>query len=621
MTPTPASPKRRPLLKGLILGVALVALVPLIDLLFSPSPDNTGNRSSPSGPFEQLEVSPARLTNQQSTSQLEVVRGGLLSGQRAAAGLEAILRLHVYLALRDVYPSRIQLDWTPATAPAARRPLIADRCKPKLSTGQLLDSGAHPDPLERRTDPGRDQRLFFLISTPSGGRSVEAILCNRRGAQRAQVFSLTPGKEGNLIREVATWAAAITGVTNPGPMADGWARDPVPSRPGLSRYGDVLVGSTGSSDKAELLLDEASAVVPEAAWLLGQLGNPLDSLAHLRRARLNRPGFTAAIEDRAALLLREDQRQAALRELSLLPLSDTTGALLRPVRTLLASQLVADGQPLGALAVLNTLTQEEREHPGAARLSALANLALARDEDAADQVEIWLAAQPNSGAALVAAGRLRAAAGRWPQAQSAWQQAVISHPGFRPQALLGWAGAAFDRQDLETLETTLTAVESGDSDTPLGPFGLELRAYLAARGARWSEALHIYDRLVESGAGSKAILQNRCHVALTSGQTDQAEGRCAGLTPAPLEGALASSAFDSRRPGDLPGYPRDTTAAALHALRTGPADPAVSITALHSLGPNASAEVREDLLARWRVAVGAGHAVPAGVFTPRGPNR
>ena len=605
----------------MILGVALVALVPLSDLLFSPSPDNTGNRSLPSDAFEQVEVAPSLLGGRKTASRLEVLRGGLLSSQRNAAGLEAMLRLHVYLALRDVYPSSLQLDWTPATSPAARLPLITDRCKAGPSTEHLLDSGAHPDPLDRQTNPGRDQRLFFLIGASSGGRSIEAILCNRRGAQRAQVFSLSPGQEGQLIREIATWAAAITGTTEPGALADRWARDPVIGRPGLSRYGDVLVGSTGSADKANLLLDEASSVIPEAAWLLGHLGNPLDSLAHLRRARLNRPDFTAAIEDRAALLLREDQREAALRELSLLPLSEQTEGALRPVRTLLASQLVADGQPRGALAVLNTLTKRERDQPEAARLGALANLALARDDDAADQVELWLAAQPKSGAALVAAGRLRAAAGRWPQAQAAWRQAVLGHPALRPQALRDWAAAALDRQDSSTLEKTLSAVESGASDTPLGPFGLEVRAYLAARGARWSEALHIYDRLVEGGSSSPAILQNRCHVALTSGQTDQAEGRCAGLTPAPLEGALASSAFDSRRPGHLPGYPRDTGAAALHALRTGPADPAVSITALHSLGPSSSAEVREDLLARWRVAVGAGPPVPEGVFTPPGPGR
>jgi len=603
------------------LGIALVGLVPLSDLLFSPSPDNTGNRSLPEKAFQPMEASSPRLADHQTTSRLELVRGGLLSGQRAAAGLEAVLRLHVYLALRDVYPSRTQLDWSPANYPSTRERLITDRCQFEDSAGRLLASGAHPDPLERPTDPGRDQRLFFLVGGDSGGRSVEAVLCNRRGAQRAQIFSMAPGEEGGLIREIATWSAAITGIDDPGPLAAGWARDPVPSRPGLSRYGDVLVGSTGSSAKADLLLDEASSVVPEAAWLLGQLGDPLDSLAHLRRARLNRPNFTAAIEDRAALLLREDRREAALRELSLLPLNDATEGLQRPVRTLLASQLVSDGQPLGALAVLNTLTEEERALPGAARLGALANLALARDEDAADQVEIWLGTQPNSGPALVAAGRLRAAAGRWPQAQSAWQQAVLSHPSLRPKALLDWAAAALDREDLKTLEATLAEVESGGSDTPLGPFGLELHAYLAARGARWSEALHVYDRLVESGVSSKAILQNRCHVALTSGQTDQAKGRCAGLTPASLEGALASSAFDSRRPGELPGYPRDTTAAAIHALRTGPADPAVSITALHSLGYSSSPEVREDLLARWRVAVGAGPPVPEGVFTPPGPDR
>jgi tetratricopeptide (TPR) repeat protein len=545
----------------------------------------------------------------------------VVAAARQPAGLEAILRLHLYLALRDVYPSSLQLDWGPAGNSDDRAGLLAQRCDFTRAGGRLLASGSQPDPLDRPIDPGRDLRLFVLVGGPPTALQIEAILCNRRGARRGQVLSLTSGKEGEVISELATWAAAVTGAEDPGPLAASWARDPVPGRPGLSRYGDVLVGSTGSAHKADLLLDEASAVVPEAAWLLSQLGNPRDSLAHLRRARLGRPDFTAAIEDRAALLFREDRQKAGLRELSLLPIAGSAPPSARPVRMLLASGLVDGGQSAAALAVLETLYDRERQGPSAARLGALANLALARDQPAAAQVEIWLAAQPRSGKALVAAGRLRAAAGHWELAQDAWERAVLDHPSLRTGALGDWAAAALDRRDITRLESTLAAAASGESDTGLDPFGLELQAYLAARGGRWSEALRIYDRLVLDGATSAAILQNRCHVALTSGQTDQAAGRCAGLTPAPLEGALASSAFDSRRPGALPGYPKDTEKAALHARRTAPADPAVSITALYSLGPQATPPEREDLLARWRVAVGPEHKVPEGIFMPRGPSR
>lgn len=601
--------------------MALVALVPLSDLFFSSGEDEAGNRSFPEDAFERLPVTSPLPADRQTTSRLWVVPGGMVAAARQAAGLEAILRLHVYLALRDVYPASLQLDWGPAGNSAGRVALLARRCDFTRPGGRLLASGSQPDPLDRPIDPGRDLRLFVLVDGSPAAFQVEAILCNRRGAQRAQVFSLAPGREGEVIAELATWAAAVTGSDDPGPAAASWARDPVPGRPGLSRYGDVLVGSTGDRHKADLLLDEASAVVPEAAWLLAQLGNPRDSLAHLRRARLGRADFTAAIEDRAGLLFGEDRQQAGLRELSLLPIGGAASRSARPVRTLLASALVGSGQSAAALAVLDSLDEPERQRPSAARLGALANLALARDKPAAAQVEVWLAAQPRSGAALVAAGRLRAAAGHWQLAQAAWERAVLDHPSLRAVALRDWAAAALDRRDLTSLESTLAAAAGGESDTGLGPFGLELQAYLAARGGRWSEALAIYDHLVRDGAASTAILQNRCHVALTSGQTDEAAGRCGGLTPAPLEGALASSAFDSRRPGALPGYPQDTEKAALHALRTAPADPAVSITALHSLGHQATPPEREDLLARWRVAVGPGHKVPEGIFMPKGPGR
>jgi tetratricopeptide (TPR) repeat protein len=618
-TRPPSSTRLR--LAGLFLGIALVALIPLANLFFDPPPDTAGNRSFDAGNFERLPEGLAHPDTDPQTSRLQVIGGGLLSDYRQSAGLEAVLRLHIYLALRDVYPAALELDWSPAGRAQSRDALIAQRCNFEQARSRLLPSGAPPDPLGRTVDPGRDQRLFVLVSGRPAALQVEAVLCNRRGAQRAQVISVEPGKEGATVRELATWAGAVTGAADPGSLADGWARPPAPGRPGLSRYGEVLVGSTGATGHVEKLLDEASEEVPEAAWLLAHLGSPRDSLVHLRRARLGRPSFTAAIEDRAALLLAEGQRDSALRELSLLTLTTDSRSYARPVRSLIASQMVELERPLAALAVIETMKEDDRGRASVARIAALANLALARDGAAAEAVEIWLAAQPRSGEALAAAGRLRAAVDRWPSAEAAWEQAVLGHPALRDATLRDWAQAALDRHDIARLDKALAAIDREEPGIGSSTFALELQAYLAARGGRFREAMRIYDRLVEADQASMPARQNRCHVAVLSGQADQAAGRCAGLTPAPLEGALASSAFDSRRPGRLPGYPLDTTVAALFAVRTAPRDAAVSVTALHSLGPNASPAQREELLARWRLAVGAGIEVPENVFAPPGPKR
>ena len=614
------APRRRRKLWGLVLGVALVGLVPLTDLLWTPSTDTSGNRRVPEAAFEQLPNRAAHPDGHPATSRLQVVAGARLSEGRRATGVEAIVRLHVYLALRDVYPAALGLDWSPAGTPSNRSEGIAERCDFKKPPRRVLNSGGQPDPLNRTIDPAKDERLFFLLSGPPSNLQVEALVCNRRGARRAQVMALQSGSEGEVIRELATWAAAVTGSAEPGGLAESWTPDLVSSRPGMSRYGEVLVGSTGTGGAVENLLEEASEVLPEAAWLLAQLGTPRDALAHLRRARLQRVSFTAAIEDRAILLLSEDQLNAALRELSLLTLETDTRTHPRPVRELVAARLLAMERPRAALAVIESLDPANRQRPGAARISALANLGLQRDQDAADQVELWLAAQPRSGDALVAAGRLRAAANRWDGAQAAWRQAVMDNPDLRSEALRDWAEAALDRQDTAALEATLAAVGQGEASTQLNPFGLELQAYLAARQGDFVAALDIYDDLASRNLATKSVLQNRCQVALPAGQEAQATERCAGLKPADLEGALASSAFDSRRPGLLPGYRLDTSKAALFARKKAPHESAVSVTALHSLGPSADPEFREELLARWRIAVGAGVEVPPDVFAAPGPN-
>ena len=600
-----------------VLGaVAVVVTLPVADLFWGDPADQASDRLSSIEPTESDRKSAPHPDTQKKTGRLQVLPGALVDSSRTAAGIEATFRLHTYLALRDVYRASIGLDWSPAAPRLSRSEVIQRRCDFGAEPSAILDSGTLPDPLGRTVDAMNDHRLFFVVGGSESALQVEAVLCNRQGSQKIQIARVQAGTEGQAVRELATWAAAITDSAEPGPLADSWSSTLDLGQPGLGRYGELLVGSTGNTSSAHSILVEASHVLPEASWLLAQLGPERDALVHLRNARLKRSGFTAAIEDRAVLLLSEGQTESALRELSLLELTADSRTYPRPVRTLVAAKMIDIGRPMAALHVTESLLPKQQLQPSAARIAALANLELARDHSAADQVEIWLSAQPQSGDALLAAGRLRAAADNWTGAGDAWTQLVLKHPRLRDEGLRDWTEVALDRGDTAQLQEVLNELEGPTSTTRLSSFGLELKAYLAALSGRQSEALAIYDRLAARDQPTASTMQNRCQVALEAGEEDQAQGRCAGLRPADLEGALSSTAFDSRRPGLLPGYQLDTTKAALFARKRAPRSRDVAITALHSLSPTAPPELREELLARWRIAVGRGLAVPAGIDSP-----
>ena len=597
---------------GLAAGLCFVALFPIYGALhdslqLEPLPEH-----GPSDFIAAERPDPPNFAEQPAAS-LVFMAGRAKAGQESMGGLEAVLRLHSYLGLRDIFRGQLRLDWSPVSDAVSASQHLDQACDFTKTAGTLLATGAHPDPLGRETRASDDNRLVLLLERRPGGAQLEAVLCDRTGARRPQVFELRDGSEGETLREVVSWAAAQTGAPEAGDFMRTWGQAPISGRAGLSRYGDVLRATMEGESHVLSMLDEAAEEVAEAAWLLAQLGPKSDALAHLRRARLGRPEFSAALEDSAVLLGRSGQLETMLRELSLLPLTGEEQAT-RDVRALVAGRLLEEGHAGAARAILEELPGKSRALAHNARLLTLTSLKLERDQEVQQQVEIWLQAQPNEPEALAAAGRVRAAAGRWDEAQDAWEVVVDKAPDLRGETVSRWAQEALLRQDTARLLRVLE-----ERDPGLRPDTREVFAYLLARNEDWAHALSQYDRLSELPAPTPSSLQTRCLVALISGQEDRASGRCVGLSPTALEGALARTAFDSRRPGLIPGYRIDSTRPAKYALRVAPRDPAVAITALLSLGPDLDEGDREHLAARWRVAVGAGVEIPDDASHRPGP--
>ena len=601
-----------PWVLGLAAGLCLAALVPIYGALHESLQLKSQAQHVPTE-FIPTERPPPPSVAEQPAASLVLMAGRAETGQDSTLGLEAILRLHSYLGLRDIFRGKLALDWSPGSGTASASQHLDRACDFTKPADAPLATGAHPDPLGRETSSSEDNRLVLLLEGRPEGGQLEAVLCDRTGARRPQVFELRSGAEGETLREVVSWAAAQTGASEPGDLMRTWERSPVSGRAGTRRYGSVLRGTMVGEQGALTMLDEASAEVPEAAWLLAQLGPETDALAHLRRARLGRPEFSAALEDSAVLLGRSGQVEAMLLELSLLRIKDE-GQAARDVRALVAGRLLQEGHAGAASAILQELPGKTRALAHNARLLTLTSLKLERDQDVQKQVEIWLQAQPNEPEALAAAGRVRAAAGRWVEAQDAWQRVVEKAPHLRGETISRWAQEALLRQDTNRLMTVLE-----ERDPELRPDTREIFAYLLARREAWTRSLAQYDRLSELPTPTTSSLQTRCLVALISGQEDRASGRCVGLSPTALEGVLARTAFDSRRPGAVPGYRIDSTRPAKYALRVAPRDPAVAITALLSLGPDLDEDARESLAARWRVAVGAGVEFPDDATRRPGP--
>ncbi len=639
---SPTTKREGRFLIGFLLGCALALAIGLVGGFATqpqPPPSDDGAsavralRVYPSG--RQLST-PAEL---EEPVRVRFLNGIVGEGGSRAEGLEAILRLHGYLALRDVHAGPAELLWAPAVH-------VLGEVEPDALCGvglespdafepsSLLVSGSRPDPLGRPFGGGDDLRVRMRVTMRDGREQVEAWVCAVQGARRTEVFVSRPGAEGTLLRELGTWLALTVGTPDPGEFPASWARDPAPRGPALSTYGGLLIESMRTDDlsgrRGTASLAEATLIVPEAAWLAAWRPHPPAAPADLlRRAATLRVGFTAALEDLAAVRFAAGEVDLGLAALArLAPERERR----RPVELLVAASLVEDGRPADALAVLQELPPTWRATTAAARLHALARLDLDDAAVATRWTGAWVEADRESAEALVVHARALRDDGRRGAAGQAWRKAAKMDVRWRRAAIREWAAVAAADGDEADVVVFLDELEETDG-VALEPALVELRGWAALRAGDPVRAMEEYGALLaatppaEAAGGGEADDRRdrdrdpdrarwrlaRCVAAMSAGQAGDGVETCVDLDVPGLRGAQLAAAVASRSTGLLPGWRKDPKEDVEAALVAGPRDPEVAVAALHALGArdDVTTAQQQAILARWRVAAGPDIPAPA----------
>jgi len=404
---------------GFLLGCALTLVAGAV-VGFATRTSSAGDGAESAARSLQVYPSGRRLSTPAELDDPVRVRflpGIVGEGGSRGEGLEAILRLHGFLAVRDVHAGPAELLWQPASylLGEVEADVLCGTALEQSGDDDFLRSGHRPDPLGRPLVPARDLRVRLRVSVRGEREQVEAWVCALHGSRRTEVFVGTSGAEGLLLRELGTWLASTLGTRDPGAFPEAWARDPAPRGPAISTYGGLLVESMRSTDLTSrrgsaTSLAEATMIVPEAAWLAASRPNPPgDRTELLRRAATLRVGFTAALEDLAATWFEDGRPDLALAALARLAPEETRR---RPVELLVATWLLERGDATDALAVLQEMPAAWRTTSAAARLHALARLAVEQPDQATRWTAAWVEADPDSAEALVLDGYALERAGR-----------------------------------------------------------------------------------------------------------------------------------------------------------------------------------------------------------------
>lgn len=606
---------------GFLLGCgAALCLGTVLSLATRPSAARSGAAGAP----RVLQVYPSgrqlgTAVPLDEPSRLRFLPGVAGEGSRAD-GLEAILRLHTYLAMRDVHGGPVELLWRPAVAWEEDEEVLRDVCAPPAAlnpgepeAGWLL-TGVRRDPLGRELDPERDFGVLLRAESDDGELRVDAVACTASGSKRSEVFVAGSGGEGVILRELCSWLAAIVGVADPGEFEDHWGREPAPRGPALSTYGELLARSLDPGGESPRLpdrppdstLEEATSIVPEAAWLAAALAaDPAERRRLLRRAVALRVGFTAALEDLTWEQLADGRPELATATLARLSDDD---ARLRPVELHMAAGLLAGGRPGDCRTLLAGLPRRWRATTATARLHALALVRLGNPAEAVRWASSWADGDPESAEALVVLGRALAAADRLDEAGVAWRRAARLDSRWRRQAVSAWLAAALEVGRAAEVRGFLDELEKDGG--LLTPEVREVRAYAALRAGDPVAALGDYQVLSELRPDVPRLGLNRCISALLAGRQDPAE-HCHEQARTRLEELQLRTAAESREV-ILPGVPRDTRREVRALAELAPANPEVAQAVMLVFGTsrNSSREERQLALARWRVAVGAGVIAP-----------
>lgn len=528
-----------------------------------------------------------------------VLPGILLDDATRTASLEATLRLHLWLALRDVHPSGPALDWGHAAAPTANRDAIAAaRCDP--SDVSLERPLGHDDPplLGGELRARRQLRLYLHVGAEPEEFTVEVRICPPGSRGTTQVFTAPGGREGPVLREMLAWLAPQLELLDVEPWFETWSQPLAPDLGVLRSYGAALTESMDGPIPDRLL--EAARLIPEAGWLAAALApRGAGQRELLEQAASLRPGFTAALEDLAWSWVEADR--ADLGRLALDRLRRTAH---RPSGLLLAHRLLEADRPGAALLLLEDLPPEWSGTTAARRLEALARLGMGDAVAARGAAAAWALADPSAAEAWLIQGDALAVLDEPVGARHAYEQA-LGHPSrLRARTLERWASLLLRApQPAAVLE--VLAAEDDEELVLSSPALLELRAW-----SWWlaGDARRASDDAIRLGAldpGTPRHRRNACVFGLAAGVTDAPPQDCGREVFPDVFGTVMEATWLSRRPLRTPHEGGLLDRRVEEAITAAPLDPAAAGAAVRVLGPRAEEEEAEALQARFRVAVGA----------------
>lgn len=535
-----------------------------------------------------------------------VLQGTLRQDTPRTRALESLIRLHLWLALRDVHPTGPTLSWQPATtAPASDDP-VARLCLPSTVSAERTLGRDDPPLLGRGLRDRGQRRVFVVADTEIGLARYVVHVCAPGSRGSSQVFVSEVGREGPAIREIMAWLTGVLGSPEVEPWFSTWSRPLAPDVVSLRAFGETLAASMEDGGAQTDALVEAASLLPEAAWVASALSEQdLDRRRLLERAASLRPGFTAALEDLAWEWTRASRPDLALLTLSRLRAPER----VRPSELLLAARMLEDGAHTDAAGLIDRLPPRWRGTTAARRLEALAHLGVGAPARAQAAARRWTDADPEAAEGWLLRGAAAQLLDDPIAAEDAYRQALAEPSRLRAEILTRWAALLLDRARPEEVVEALTG---DDSELPeRTPPLLALRAWAhwmsgdAARAAEDTESLAALepDRATHR--------RNLCVMALSAGTTEAPAAECGEPVFADLFGTLFEAVWLSRRPFRTPdeGGLLDRRVEELAAAA--PLAPPASGAALRVLGPRAEDEELEALQARWQLARGAALAAQA----------
>jgi tetratricopeptide (TPR) repeat protein len=581
-----------------ILGVGLVGMTTTGLLAGSSGQSITTTGASAGAPAYPAAPAPGSLAEPAPSPRIVVRPGILLDDSERMRNFEAILRLHTWLGLRDLRTGQASIDWVPAIVADDADPFVDSDCEGGLAAtlGGRLDSP--PAVPATAANPRRTLIIRLALTLEGDDLRIEAFGCNPGGRIHRQVITDSPDRFGRAQRELLAWLASRLGVADTLSWEDDWGRDPAPAGPVLTGYGRALRRSMGEPGVPPAALSEAALSLPEAAWLAGRLSeDPGVARRHLERAASLRVGFTAALEDLAALLVAQDRTDLAEAAIERLR---RTGPGARAVEWGLAWTLLERDRPADAAKVLRHLPKWLVAEETTARLWSATLAGLGRNQEALRWVDTWIESDPQSGSAQLLRGRILAGLHQEEPTAVAYAKAAELDPDLREVALRRWALVRFASGGNAEVARRLNE-ETWVAERPAL---LELRAFAAFRAGDPAAAVRDYLLLIELQPDEVRHRMNRCAASLAAGLVPATPDPCAGLPSDQATANLLEAAALSRIPERTIEQFLELMDRAELAGREAPLDPVAADAVLQIAGPFRDDDERARLRGMWRLAVG-----------------